>query len=295
MTWSIIWFDARGFMVDLIDPPYIMPVWQSLTGAMTPEYTFVTERTPLKDGQQLKYIDVENREVDLIVLVRGNSEEDLWNRLNYLSNFFNPRQGQGRLRVQTPTGVTRDLVCYPSSGFRLSESSMTRTSVELHLTFLTIGPPYWRSISQTVKSFKLDNPPTFFPLPPITLGGEAIVSVFELDNFGHVSTQPVWKITGPGSDPKITNQTTGEYIALTNNGGITLDAGQFIVIDTAQKTVTLNDGTNLMSRVDWESTFFEIPNNGVFAEGTSIKVEMTGATDESSIEVRYYTYFLGVG
>lgn len=296
MTWSIIWFDSRGVMVDLTGPPYVMTVWTSLTGSMTPEYRFVTERTPLKDGQQLKYIDVESREVDLIVLVRGSGEANLWNRINFLSNFFNPRQGPGRLRVRTPTGVTRELVCYPSSGFRVSESSMTRTSAELHLTFLAIGPPYWRSTSQTVKTFRLDdNPPHWFPLPPITLGGDAISSTFYLDNFGHVPTQPVWKITGPGSDPKITNEKTGEYISLTNNGGITLDDGQFIVIDTAQKTVTLNDGTNLMSRVDWGSSFFEIPNNGVFEEGTLIKVEMGEVTDESIIEVRYYTYFLGVG
>jgi len=293
MSWSIIWFDSGGFMVDLNDPPYVTTRWQSLKGSSTPEFRAITERVPLKDGSNLKYIDVEETEIDLTVIVRGDDEADLWSRLSQLSDYFNPRKGAGRLRVTTPSGTPRDLECYPISGFKINESTLSPTMVDVELTFLATNP-YWRATNEIVETFALDNPPDWFPIFPLSLGGEAIVSVFQLDNFGDVPVYPTWKITGAGSNPIITNQSTGEHIGLTNNGGITLDSGQFITIDTQAKTIILNDGTNLMSKLDWGSSFFTIPANGVFEEGTSIKVEMPGATAESSIEVRYRNLYLGV-
>lgn len=296
MSWSIIWFDANGQMIDLCDPPFVTTRWQSLKGASVPEYRAVTERVPLKDGSNLKYIDVDETEIDLTLIVRGTDEEDLWNRLALLSNSFNPRinsERTGVLRVTPPNGITREIECYPISGFRINESTLAPTTVDVELTFLATYP-FWRSVNEVVETFALDNPPNWFPIFPLQLGGDAIVSVFQLDNFGHVPVFPIWKITGPGSNPKITKQTTGEYIALTNNGGITLDSGQFITVDAQAKKITLNDGTNLMSKLDWGSSFFSIPANGVFEEGVSIKAEMPGATTESSIEVRYRTYYQGV-
>lgn len=293
MSWSIMWFDSGGFMVDLCDPPYVTTQWHSLQGASVPEFKAVTERVPLKDGSNLKYIDVEQTDVDLTLMIKGSDEANLWNRIEQLKNYFNPRKGKGRLRVTNPSGITRELACYPISGFKVN-ADFHPTKAYVDLTFLATDPPFWQSTTETVRTFGLDNPPPFFPFPPFQLGGDAIVSVFQLDNFGQEPTYPVWKITGPGSNPKIINQATGEYIALNNNGGIMLDTGQFITIDTLNKTIILNDGTNLMSRLDWGSSFFTIPANGTFSEGTSIKVEMAGATAESSIEIRYRNYYLGV-
>lgn len=293
MSWDILWFDSGGNMVDLSNPPNVTVRWQSLQGASVPEFRAITERVPLKDGSQLKYIDVEETEIDLTLILRGKNEADLWNRINLLSNHFNPRRGTGRLRVTTPNGVMREIECYPISGFKVNESTLKPTTVDIELTLLATNP-YWQATNEAVEVFALDNPPNWFPIFPLQLGGDAIVSVFQLDNFGHVPVYPQWKITGPGSNPIIINQETGEYIALINNGGITLDSGQFITIDTEAKTIMLNDGTNLMSKLDWGSSFFPIPANGVFEEGTSIKVEMPGATTESSIEVRYRYQYLGV-
>lgn len=294
MSWSILWFDSTGNMVDLSNPPNVTVRWQSLQGASVPEFRAITERVPLKDGSQLKYIDVEETEIDLTVIIQGTDEADLWNRINLLSNQFNPRKGAGRLRVTTPSNVTREIECYPISGFKVNESTLQPTTVDIELTLLATNP-YWQSTTETVEVFALDNPPNWFPIFPLQLGGDAIVSTFFLDNFGHVPVTPVWKITGPGSNPIITNQKSGEYIALTNNGGIALESGQFIIIDpNNDKPITLNDGTNLMSRLDWGSSFFAIPPNGVFEEGLSIKAEMPGATTESSIEVRYCALYLGV-
>ena len=293
MSWLFRWLDASGNLVNLSDPPYVTVRWQSFQGGSVPEFRAITERVPLRDGSLLKYIDVEETEIDLTLIIQGDDEEDIWNRINLLSNHFNPRRGPGRLRVTNPTGITREIECYPISGFRVNESTLQPKSVDVDLTFLA-PKPYWRSITETVEVFSLDNPPNWFPIFPLSLGGDAISSIFQLDNFGHVPVYPTWKIIGPGSNPKITNQETGEYLALTNNGGVILDSGQFVVIDTENRTITLNDGSNLMSRLDWGSTFFTIKSNGVFEEGTSIKVEMPGATLESKIEVRYRYHYLGV-
>lgn len=61
-------------------------------------------------------------------------------------------------------------------------------------------------------------------------------------NAGNHDAPPVITVAGPTTDPKVTNATTGKYVLLT---GLTLAAGQSVVIDANKRTILRNDGTDL--------------------------------------------------
>ncbi|MGI5232856.1 phage distal tail protein [Actinoallomurus sp. CA-142502] len=74
--------------------------------------------------------------------------------------------------------------------------------------------------------------PLAFPLDFGSAGGGAMT----LTNTGTTSTWPTWTITGPAPNPVIINTDTGERLAL---AGLTVEAGQTLVLDTDARTVLL--------------------------------------------------------
>jgi hypothetical protein len=69
-------------------------------------------------------------------------------------------------------------------------------------------------------------------------------------NGGTSLTYPVIRIYGPGNNPKIYNFTTGKIISLVYS----LGAGDWLTIDTLNRTVLLNDSTSRYSAVDFVNT-----------------------------------------
>lgn len=117
---------------------------------------------------------------------------------------------------------------------------------------------------------------------------------------------PVITLLGPIQNPIITNQTTGEKIDLTNNGGLSLAAGERVVIDlaTTAKTIVNQDGTAVDQYLTTDSdlaTFHlayngELLSDGSFCDGNNtLLVQGTGATTATNVLVEYYERFAGVG
>lgn len=74
---------------------------------------------------------------------------------------------------------------------------------------------------------------------PSTGGGPVVVTVNGVDN-----ASPVWRVTGPATNPTLTNSTTGQ--SLVWNG--TVPANQTLVIDMGAQTATL-EGANVFEFV----------------------------------------------
>jgi len=67
-------------------------------------------------------------------------------------------------------------------------------------------------------------------------------------NDGDVEADAVITLRNAWTNPVITNQQTGQAMSLTANGGLTMGAGDVLVIDTAAKTILLN-GLNRYDRL----------------------------------------------
>lgn len=85
--------------------------------------------------------------------------------------------------------------------------------------------------------------------PSLASGGQTVT----VD--GNLETDPLIRIFGPCTNPKIENQTTGRKLEFTANGGIVLAVGDYLEVDVRNRTVRLNGladvGSNLYGRLDF--------------------------------------------
>lgn len=96
-----------------------------------------------------------------------------------------------------------------------------------------------------------------FPWPFPVNFGPSTGGTLQVSNGGKYPSKPVFKITGPVMNPKITNPATGQFIRI----NLTLMAGDVLVVDADSRVVRLN-GVNRNSALDPGSSFFTIPPGG---------------------------------
>lgn len=94
---------------------------------------------------------------------------------------------------------------------------------------------------ETVDAVAADEPGISFPLvfpfswPASTPAGTVIVT-----NRGNVRAWPVLRLYGPCSNPRIENATIGAALEFTAGGGLELAAGDYLEVDTRERTIRLN-------------------------------------------------------
>jgi hypothetical protein len=88
-------------------------------------------------------------------------------------------------------------------------------------------------------------------IPPIVAQSSDSESL-DLTNNGDSETYPVITLEGPLTYPIITNNTTGQFIAL----DLILGDEDSAVVDVLKKTIMLNGTTNVLSSFDLTSTWF---------------------------------------
>lgn len=200
--------------------------FRSLLGASGPPYTPVTQEVPFLPGSLLKFINVEEAEVDLRVTFTADTQQLLWAKLKPFPWMFNPLRGTGILQVTNPAGEVRQLNAVCISGFKLDESTLQEKSVEATLSFFA-NDPYWYSPWRTVPVNVQNNTIGYTPILPgrVIIPGES-TAILQTTNDGDVNSFPVFILSGPYANPKLLNQTindqpgNGNNLDFSANGGI---------------------------------------------------------------------------
>lgn len=91
---------------------------------------------------------------------------------------------------------------------------------------------------------------------------DATGSVMEVENEGTYPTPVLITIEGPTTNPVISNTTSGKKIEFSRNGGLTLEEGETLTINTAAPTAVKTDDegtqTNVRSKISLDSEFFDL-------------------------------------
>lgn len=282
----ISWVTPSGVETVLSDNDFIHVVgWE---GLQMVGLRHIEQETPFEFGSRYKRTKVEPREVSLNCMVWGEGREGLFQNIARLRTMFDFQRGIGKLKVTTPERKPLELHCLYTSGLQ-GESGTRDDGVcwqKVVLSFRAFDPFFY---GPTVnQSFLLEeNPQNFFPLPPVYLAGDAIASEITLEVDGDVTALPNWTITGPGENPKMINITTGRSLELEN---VSLSAGETININTKERTITKNDGSNLFPRLKWGTGFFDL------VPGTNqIQIIMAVADVNSRIDLYYQPRYWGIG
>lgn len=289
---TITWVDADGAEL-VLDSTDRRAALMGAQGRGMPPIVLSQEVVPLQPGARLRYVNHGPRDYAVPWAVWEDDPTDLDATLRSLLPRFDPNRGDGILRIHTPDGVTRELTCRYIGGaerneagpqFGVSESEQ-RSHQAMTLVFRAFDP-YWYGPAVS-GSQGTGSAPSFFPIPNtdtgsfVTLTSSEVFAVLSLVNPGDVPAQPVWTITGPGSDIVLRNQDTGASLSLT---GLTLAVGQSAIIDTRRyvQTAERNDGTNLYPYLTDDSEFWWLERGT-----TSVQVEMGGATGASLVAWTY--------
>lgn len=285
----ITWIDSNGVSVS-IDDGLNYTLLLGANGLHMPPVSTIEDDVPDQAGTSLRKIKIEARELDLPLVVRGNTELDVRNNLRALMRVFNPLKGDGRLRVTSYDGSQRELYCRYIGGLEIDESPRVRGhNWQKSIIVLKAFDPFWYDTATQVKKFTSGEPVPFFPLFPLRLNSSNVFADTTIDNTGDVETWPEWIVTGPGEQIKLRNLTTGEIMYFEHEDA-KLGIGESITITTKpfQKKIIKNDGSNLFYTLSEESSLWALQDGN-----NAIRLEMSGATEESSIQLSYRNRYWG--
>jgi len=131
---------------------------------------------------------------------------------------------------------------------------------------------------------------------PYAMGASVINQTQVITYPGGWLSYPLIRITGPITDPVITNDGTGDVLDF---AGITIAAGHWYEIDCryGQKTVVDEAGTNRIAELTAASDLatFHIAPDPELADGiNSIRVSGSAVDASTKIEITYFVRYLGV-
>jgi hypothetical protein len=93
---------------------------------------------------------------------------------------------------------------------------------------------------------------------PFTLGAST-AGVARASNGGSVAAPWTGRLDGPLTNPVITNLSTGDRLAFTANGGLTLAAGEYVDIASAGREVLLAGTASRRSQLSLDSRWWDLP------------------------------------
>lgn len=279
-----MWIDPDGVTLPLA-------VEWRVAGRFAPPVEREEETVPGQPGSRLRTVRHDARDFSLALWIEGASENDLRTQMRDITYLMDGVRGDGRIRVTSPLGDQREIVCRVTGGLEMSEvlGDTSGPTAQRAVVTLRAVDPYWQDTTDTAAGpwAQGGTAAGFFPFFPLRLTSSEVLATATVDNLGDVEAWPVWTVVGPGSTITLKNQTTGKTLALDT----TLGAGESVVIDTrpGYKTVTKNDGTNLYPNLSSTSSLWSLikgPN--------AVQIEIGGATSATSVSMLYRHKYLAV-
>lgn len=248
-----------------------------------------SQKAPFQDGST--YIDQQynNRNITMNIHIVAADLTALNVLKRSISNIMKPKT-ESTLTYANGT-TTKQITVYCES----SPLWGTDKSEQHQQCFVSMiaNNPFWVDILESSEEMAISIPVLSFDLE-ITDSFEfetnGINSV-DIDNIGDEETPVTIYFKGPATNPKVFNETTGEYIQVT----YTLLANEQLIINTAfgNKSVYFDDGTgvlvNAFGYINLNSVFFQL------AIGTN-RITYTCDTgfDTANVRLTYKNKFVGI-
>lgn len=247
----------------------------------------ITTRGPLQNGDSDIDFRLDPRILQIPLIIKNDSrllpKTSNYAIRNALLQIFNPMYSATlQLLYSTWTGTigSENNVNFLIDVKVLGGLSFDVDPVDYHVRTvvqLRADDPTWYAGNAT------GNPTTTYYLYS-NIGGTQVIT-----SGGNWPTFPIIRVNGPITNPTITNNTTGQSIALT----ATITAGNYYDIDLSygKKTVIDNGGVNRISTVSAASnlaTWSLMPGNNTIA------VTGTGTTSASDLRFTHYNRYTGI-
>lgn len=256
----------------------------------------LTRSGPLQHGHTDLGFRLSPRSASLALWIEGTTLQDLYDKREQLLGIFAPADDPVSLRWTLDSA--RQIDCHFASDMTMPSSSRNGFNQELVITFFCPDPTFYNPAG-VARSFGMGGGGDTLTVPmsvPMTVGASTLYSIVNINYPGSWLSYPhLIRITGPITNPVITNTTTNEKLDFT---GTTIAGGTYYDIDLryGYKTVENNSGTNKIADLTADSDLAtwhiaaapEVPNGD-----NSITVTGTSATQATNVEISYYIRYLG--
>lgn len=217
------------------------------------------------NGSSIPSINYPSKKISIAGVIRGSTQDDLDSRIDTFKGYFNGKDknldidyaGTTRRYIATANGISIK---------RLQKALWAEFAIEFICT-----KPFGEETSATVITNTSNYTSATLNMTP-TIGGSA---PYQLPVF----TITIDALTGTGDYVQITNDNNGQAMVVY---GLGLEAGDVVVIDCANRTVTVNGDL-----VDYDGVFLELEpgaNSLTYTDGF--------ATRTVDILANYYKRYL---
>ena len=215
-----------------------------------------------QDGENAEDALLDPRNIKVDITIRTRSREKLYELKRRIYRIINPKT------YNSTTGKRGELLLYYTNDYkkyriyaRVEDSVDFNTRFLNHdkatISFLCIDPYFLDSEGIDIDIKSVRGGLTF----PLVLPDHfALVTFYkEIENLGDVDAPIEIEYIGPASNPRITNETTGEYIQV----NMEIGEKEKLVINTAEGKETVNlitphETRDVYNNIDLNSTFFKL-------------------------------------
>jgi len=280
---SIIFTNAYGESVTLgRSHPFIL---RFLDGSGGAETLVQMQKAPNQDGAT--YLDtlLEPRSMTFEVIIRADTQTELFEYRRKLARVFNPKLGLGRLVYQYYGGEKEIAAAVELAPVFPSDRDSSGPTFQKSLFTVICPSPFW--LDTFTESEEMAAWLGYFKFPlrfPTRMGAQG--SVRTLNNIGDVEAPVIIEFNGPAVNPKVVNLTTGEFVRVKR----TLAEGDKLTIDTTfgRKRVEIN-GLNAFNWIDLESTFWQLRPGYNVVEYTA-----DSGQENATVQIKWRNRYSGV-
>lgn len=281
------WHSVNGTILDIREPDTVVPdppyVYLTSSGFGGGGCDVQTAKGPYQHGATFLAAMLVPRSLSLTFAIVAQNTEDLYQRRRTVAAAFSPVAGEGRLVwVQGEHSFSLRCVVGSASPAFISGQGSGPTWQTVTVD-LTASDPCW---FEGEHSRHLQGVGGGLVFPAAFPAHFAFVSPsVTIDNPGDVESPVRIRVTGPCTNPTITNTTTGEQIGLT----LDLAADEWVEIETTfgAASCRLNDGTSAMGAVVPGSAFWQM------RPGANVLVYSDAGGDASTL-IQYSPRYTGV-
>jgi hypothetical protein len=287
---------VNGVEYDLNDARRYL--WMSDDGlGMAPLHRIV-ERGPQQHGETDLGFRLDPRTIKLVIGAFGTDDSDYWDIRRELLGIFTPTTNPIGLRFGLPNGDTRQIDVHVSGEFQIGSSDRKRIAHKIGMTLRASDPTFYDPTGQAY-AFNIGGGSsgwTVATIVPSPIGSTNLAQSRTVTYSGTWRTYPTVKITGPITNPVVTNNTTGEKLDFT---GTTITAGHYYLIDTrfGVKTVLDDAGANQYSKLTSDSKLntFHLEVHPVAPNGANdIQVSGTSITSATEVSMTFFSRYIGI-
>jgi hypothetical protein len=276
--------DGTSYPLDGKTPFYLL----EHEGMLTYPLHRISERGHLQNGETDRGYRLDPRIITILVAINGTDREDFYQKRHYLAKMFQPRETSGQLRWTLDS--TRQIDCHL---LELREGQRSYLFQKFSIV-LKASDPRWYDPNLVYINYNLGGGDDIMEIPleiPFIIGLSTLDQSKVIHYSGDMKSYPTIELTGPLTNPVITNLDTGKKLDFT---GTTLTGTYTIDLGYADNTITDETGENKVPELTTDSDLVEFCIDPTYGTTNTIKVEGTGATQDTKIVIKYHNYYIGV-